>query len=150
MTKVPGTKREDGSVDYAQNVSSSGAIMFENTKDKEAAWAFIEWYTRNDMQTRYGTELESIMGAAGRYAAANTEAFRNLAWTRQQTRLLSEQMEDLVGVPEVPGSYFTARTITLAFNDAYIEMENPYKALSERAEDLDDEIARKYEEFGLY
>ncbi len=150
MTKVPGTKREDGSIDYAQNVSASGAIMFENTKDKEAAWAFIEWYTRNDMQTRYGTELESIMGAAGRYAAANTEAFRNLAWTRQQTRLLSEQMEDLVGVPEVPGSYFTARTITLAFNDAYIEMENPYKALSERAEDLDDEIARKYEEFGLY
>lgn len=150
MDKVPGTRQEDGTVSYAQNVSSAGAIMFENTKDKDAAWAFIEWYTRNDMQTRYGTELESVMGAAGRYAAANIEAFNNLAWTRQQTKLLTEQMEDLCGVPEVPGSYFTARTITLAFNDSYIEMENPYKALSERAEDLDEEIARKYEEFGLY
>lgn len=150
MTKVPGTKKEDGTVDYGQNVSSSGCIMFENTEDKDAAWAFIEWYTRDDMQARYGTELESILGAAGRYAAANINAFDNLAWTRQQSRLLKEQMEDLSGVPEVPGSYFTARTITLAFNDSYIEMENPYKALSERAEDLDDEIARKYEEFGLY
>lgn len=150
MTKVPGTRREDGTIDYAQNVSSAGCIMFENTKDKDAAWAFMEWYTRNDMQTRYGTELESIMGAAGRYAAANVEAFENLAWTRQQTKLLSEQMEDLVGVPEVPGSYYLARSLTLAFNDSYIEMENPYKALAERAEDFDDEITRKYEEFGLY
>ena len=124
--------------------------MFRNTKDKSAAWAFMEWYNRNEMQTRYGEELESVMGSAGRYAAANIEAFKSLAWTRQQTKLLSEQMEALTGVPEVPGSYFTARTVTLAFNDAYIEMENPYKALSERAEDLDEEIARKYEEFGLY
>lgn len=150
MTKVPGTKKEDGTIDYGQNVSSTGCIMFENTEDKEAAWAFIEWYTRDDMQARYGTELESILGAAGRYAAASKGAFEELAWTRQQSKLLKEQMEDLSGVPEVPGSYFTARTITLAFNDSYIEFENPYKALSERAEDLDDEIARKYEEFGLY
>ncbi len=149
MTKVPGTRREDGTIDNQQNVSSAGCIMFDKTKDKEAAWAFMEWYTRDDMQTRYGMELEAVMGAAGRYAAANVEAFNSLAWTRQQTRLLGEQMRDLQGVPEVPGSYFTARTITLAFNDAYIEMENPYKALAERAEDLDEEIARKYEEFGL-
>ncbi len=150
MTKVPGTEKEDGSIVNNQNVSSAGCIMFQNTKDKDAAWAFMEWYNRNEMQTRYGEELESVMGAAGRYAAANQEAFRSLSWTREQTRLLGEQMESLVGVPEVPGSYFTARTITLAFNDAYIEMENPYKALSERTEDLNDEIARKYEEFGLY
>ena len=150
MTKVPGTVKEDGTIDNGQNVSSAGCIMFQNTKDKDAAWAFMEWYNRNEMQTRYGEELESVMGSAGRYAAANIEAFKSLAWTRQQTKLLSEQMEALTGVPEVPGSYFTGRTVTLAFNDAYIEMENPYKALSERAEDLDEEIARKYEEFGLY
>ncbi len=150
MTKVPGTVKPDGTMVNSQNVSSAGAIMFEKTKDKDAAWAFMEWYTRDDMQTRYGEELESVMGAAGRYAAANLEAFNSLAWTREQTKLLSEQMEEIVGVPEVPGSYFTARTITLAFNDAYIEYENPYKALAERAEDLDEEIARKYAEFGLY
>ena len=148
MTMVPGTDK-NGNIDHSQNVSSAGCIMFENTKDKEAAWAFMEWYNRNEMQTRYGEELESVMGAAGRYAAANQEAFKSLAWTREQTELLSEQMGYLVGVPEVPGSYFTGRTITLAFNDAYIEMENPYKALAERAEDLDEEITRKYAEFGL-
>ncbi len=150
MAKVPGTVKEDGTIDHSQNVTSVGCIMFDKTEDKEAAWAFMEWYTRNEMQTRYGEELESIMGAAGRYAAANDVAFENLAWTRQQKNLLKEQTKHLVGVPEVPGSYFTARTITLAFNDAYVEMENPYKALSERTEDLDEEIARKYEEFGLY
>lgn len=150
MTKVPGTIKEDGTMDNGQNVSSAGCVMFQNTKDKKAAWAFMDWYNSNAMQTRYGEELESVMGAAGRYAAANQEAFTSLAWTRQQTRLLSEQMDALVGVPEVPGSYFTGRTVTLAFNDAYVEHENPYKALSERAEDLDEEIARKYEEFGLY
>lgn len=149
MCKVPGTERADGTVDYRQNVSSTGCIMFDRTKDKDAAWAFMEWYTRDDMQARYGMELESVMGAAGRYAASNLAAFHSLAWTRQQTRLLEDQMKDLVGVPEVPGSYFTARTVTLAFNDSYIEMENPYKALAERAEDLDEEITRKYEEFGL-
>ena len=150
MVKIPGTIMEDGSINYTQNVSAAGTIMFEKTKDKEAAWAFMEWYTRNDMQSRYGEELESVMGSAGRYAAANQEAFKSLSWTREQSRLLAEQMEYLVGVPEVPGSYFTYRTITLAFNDSYVEMENPYKALSERTEDLDEEIARKYDEFGLY
>ncbi len=150
MTKVPGTIREDGRMDYSQIVTAAGCIMFNKTKDKDAAWAFMEWYTRDDMQTRYGEELESVMGAAGRYAAANLEAFKSLAWTREQTKLLTEQMEQLVGVPEVPGSYLTARTITLAFNDAYIEYENPYKALAERTEDLNEEITRKYAEFGLY
>ncbi|MDP4132607.1 MAG: extracellular solute-binding protein [Bacillota bacterium] len=149
MTKVPGTVMPDGKINNSQVTSSAGCVMFEKTKDKDAAWQFIKWYTGNEQQARYGVELESLMGPAGRYAAANLSAFGQLSWTRQQTKLLKEQMSELKGVPEVPGSYYTARALTLAFNDAYIEMENPYKALSERTEELNEEIARKYQEFGL-
>ena len=102
----------------------------------------------NNEAIAFDTFVENATKAM--HTTANLEAFRSLAWTRQQTKLLGQQMEHLKGVPEVPGSYFTGRTVTLAFNDAYIEMENPYKALSERVEDLNDEITRKYEEFGLY
>lgn len=56
------------------------------------------------MQTNYGRELETIMGVASRYAAANTEALHKLPWLKSELEVLDAQREWVVGVPEVPAA----------------------------------------------
>ncbi|MBQ1947408.1 MAG: extracellular solute-binding protein [Clostridia bacterium] len=149
MAPIPGTLREDGTIDRTQLGTVAGTIMFENTKDKEAAWEFIKWYTSAEVQTRYGLELEAVQGAAGRYAPANLAAFENMNWSYEQRAQLQEQWKFVSVVPELPGSYYTARGLTNAFRTAIYEFKNPYATLTTWAKNMDEEIERKYEEFGF-
>jgi hypothetical protein len=47
--------------------------------------------------------MESVMGAAARYATANIAAFERLAWKADQLAVLREMRSWTVGTPEVPG-----------------------------------------------
>ena len=124
-------------------------FITKNCKNKEAAWEFIKWYTSAEVQTRYGLELEAVQGAAGRYAPANLAAFENMNWSYEQRAQLQEQWKFVSVVPELPGSYYTARGLTNAFRTAIYEFKNPYATLTTWAKNMDEEIERKYEEFGF-
>lgn len=149
MAEVPGVMKEDGTIDHSEASTMTGMVMFQGTKEKEAAWEFMKWYTDEAQQTRYALELEGLMGPAGRYAVANTDAFENLTWTREQKTLLKNERDQLKGIPELPGSYYMTRGLTNAFRTAVIEGKNPYSSLYQWNKDINNEIARKYEEFGL-
>jgi len=149
MAPLPGTVGEDGKLNRAQTSAVTANVMFEAAKDKEAAWEFMKWYTSADIQSEYGIELEKVMGAAARYATANREAFMKIPWTIEEQKKLNSQWNDVVGVPEVPGSYYTPRGIQNAFRTTIYDYTNPYETLHEWQLDIDEEIARKYKEFGL-
>ncbi len=149
MAPLPGTVREDGSLNRAQTSAVTANVMFEAADDKEAAWEFMKWYTSADVQAQYGIELEKVMGAAARYATANREAFTQIPWTLEEQKMLLSQWDDVAGVPEVPGSYYTPRGIQNAFRTTIYNYTNPYETLHEWQLDIDEEIARKYKEFGL-
>lgn len=149
MAPVPGVRKADGTIDRQELGTVAGCIMFNGTEDKEAAWEFMKWYTSPEAQARYGLELEGFMGPAGRYPTASKEAFKDLTWSRAQSEMLTKQWNQVQGVPELPGSYYTVRGLTFAFRTAIYEGENPYKVLQLNNKDINDEIARKYEEFGL-
>lgn len=44
FTMVPGTVREDGTVDHSVPSAGSAVIMMSRAKDKEAAWEFMKWW----------------------------------------------------------------------------------------------------------
>lgn len=149
MAPLPGTVDENGNLNRTQTSAVTACVMFDKTEDKESAWEFMKWFTSADIQAKYGIELEKIMGAAARHATANKDAFQQIPWTTEQHRMLNEQWEDVAGVPEVPGSYYTPRGIQNAFRTAIYDFASPYETLHEWKLSIDEEITRKYTEFGL-
>lgn len=154
MAPIPGTivgVDENGNelIDRSQGSTISGCVMFEKTKDKEAAWEFIKWYTSAEAQTRYALDMEAIMGPSARQAVSNLDAFENLPWTKDEKVILRRSWEEVRGIEELPGSYYTARGIQNAFRMAAYDYENPYEQLALKNKEINEEIKRKYEEFGL-
>ncbi len=149
MAPLPGTLKEDGTIDRSQTSTVTACTMFKNTADKEAAWEFMKWFTSADIQAKYGLELEKVMGPAARYATANKEAFEQIPWSQSEKKLLKEQWAQVHGVPEVPGSYYTPRGIQNAFRTTIYDYTNAYETLHEWQLEIDKEIERKYDEFGI-
>lgn len=136
-------------IDRSQGSTITGAVMFEKTEDKEAAWEFMKWYVSAEAQARYANDMEAIMGPSARQAVSNLEAFEDLPWTKDEKEILKRSWEEVRGIEELPGSYYTARGIQNAFRLAAYNYENPYEQFALKNKEINEEIKRKYEEFGL-
>ncbi len=149
MTLVPGTEMPDGTINRTQTATVTANIMLKTTKDPQASWEFLDWFTSAQTQARYGAELEAAMGQTARYATANLEAFSMLDWSREDRNIINAQREFVVHNHEVPGSYYLARNITNAFNATVTAGEDPRTALKEWSAQTDAELERKRNEFGV-
>ncbi|MFD1174904.1 extracellular solute-binding protein [Paenibacillus puldeungensis] len=145
---VPGTVKEDGSIDRTVPSGGSGVMMLQNAKDKEAAWEFMKWWTSDETQTSYGREMEGLMGAAARYPTANINALERLPWPVSDFESLEEQFKWVEGIPEVPGGYSTGRHLFNAFYRAVVGGIEPREAIMDSVQYIHDEIRNKQEEFG--
>lgn len=146
---IPGTPEADGTIRRDTPGSGTGIIMLRGIRDEEAGWEFMKWWTSAETQTRFGREMEGLMGAAARYPTANKEALEQLPWPVRDYRSLSAQLEDVRGVPEVPGGYFTGRHLVNAFYKAVNDTTPAREALMDYVVYIQDEIALKRREFGL-
>jgi ABC-type glycerol-3-phosphate transport system substrate-binding protein len=158
FTTVPGTVKADGSISHTTGCSGLADIIMANTRNREACWEFLKWWTSEETQTLYGREMESLMGASARIPTANQKALANLSWPLRQYQALSDQLGQVKGIPQVPGGYYSWRNVNNAF---YTVTEDPSKkarddASSTPREELMDkvyyintEITYKRREFGL-
>lgn len=149
MAPIPGTVDANGKINRSLSSTVTGCVMFQKTKDKDAAWEFMKWFTSSDTQAKYGNQLESIMGPSARYATANKEAFTQLPWTKDEQSILTAQWKETRGIPQTPGSYYVSRDIANAFRDVTISYKNPYESLDTWNKDINLEISRKFKEFNL-
>lgn len=149
MAPVPGTVKEDGTVNNTSPSASSGIMMLKGAENYDNAWKFIKWVTSDETQTRYANEVESVLGAAAKQATANLSAIESMSWTDAEYNALKSQIASLQGTPEIPGGYYTARAIDFAFADVYAGGKEPSSALLTQVEMINQEIARKRKEFGL-
>ena len=149
MAPLPGVLQEDGTINNASPSGGLGAMMLADAKDKDNSWEFLKWWTREDTQSRYAIEIESILGPAAKLATANVNALASMSWTAKEYAVLSAQMENLVGTPEIPGGYYTARAVDFAFSSVYTDKEKAVAALLDNVTAINEEITRKRHEFGL-
>lgn len=154
MLPVPGTEAADGSINKAENADGSACIILKNSKNKEAAWKLLKWWTSDEVQAQYGRELENIMGPAARYDTANKAAFEKLPWSKKENNNLMEQWRYVTEVPELPGSYYTTRCLEFAFRSVTYSvkgktLKNPREQLYINNRYINEEIKRKRIEFGL-
>ncbi|HAG14610.1 MAG TPA: ABC transporter substrate-binding protein [Ruminococcus sp.] len=149
FTVMPGTEQPDGTINHASNSGGTGAVIFDQVKNKEAAWEYVKWFCSDAVQTAYGTELEGLMGQMGRYEAANIEALKQLNWSQAEQDVLLAQWDALTEIPVLPASYAVTRNIMNAFRETVNANENPRDTLMYYNSDMNDEIRRKRENLGL-
>ncbi|MBR7132261.1 MAG: extracellular solute-binding protein [Clostridia bacterium] len=149
IAPVPATVSEDGTLNRSQASSVTSCLIFSNSDAKDASWEFLKWWTSADTQADYGIEIEALQGASARWATANTEAFGRLPWAKRISAIIEEQWHNVMGVPQIAGGYYTARSIDNAIRSVVNENENTRETLLDFAADIDEEITIKRQEFNL-
>ena len=149
MLPMPGTVQADGTVDRATSVNCSAALIMNNGCDTQAAWAFVSWFAGAEMQASYGRRLEALVGEAARYNTANLQAIRLLPWTPSEASLILTQMQAAKGIPQSIASYYVTRNLYNAYRRVTVNNTNPREVLYRYDRQMNEEIARKREEFGL-
>lgn len=149
MVPIPGIRTNDGSIDRSVGGASQTGIIFESTDHSEDAWEFLKWWTSAPVQQRFGTELEAIMGVEARWNTANVEALTNLPWPKQDIDAILEQWDWFEEREIVPGDYYTVRYINNIWNEIVLKGKNVREALEDGVKEINREIVKKREEFGL-
>ena len=148
MVALPGTKRADGTIDRSIMSGGTACGISSGCANPEAAWEFIKWWTSAEAQYEYGTQLETLMGAAVRYDTANLEALRMLPWSAEEYEQLHTQILSIREIPETPANYFVYRSLTNAFRKvAYNANINPREAIVDYNLQINKEVQRKLKEF---
>lgn len=161
MLPIPGIKQEDGSINNTVNISNStgvstsagldqfmqSAVIFKSSKNKEAAWKLLKWFSGEDAQVEFGLGIESVMGSLARYAPVNLAAFERMPWTGTQKQQIKAQWKNVKLIQEIPGNYYVARGINNAFRRTIYDNENPVDMLHKYNIQINKEIERKHREF---
>ncbi len=152
IAPLPGTKNADGVVERYTGNGVTGCIMLKAAKERgvdKDAYEFLKWWVSTDAQKRYSTDLENTLGVAGRYYSANVEAFLNIDWSAQEREVITEQRRWMRNQPQVIGNYAVTRDLTSALRSVISGENRPRRALLLFNADINEEINRKREEFGL-
>ena len=146
---MPGTVREDGTIDHTASASATGALIFANSKKKEQAWEFLKWWTSADVQAAYGKEIENIQGPAGRYTPATTAAIEQLPWSEDELDRIMEALENTKAVAEAPGGYMMTRYVVTAASLVINNGLAPRESIIDYNKMINDEVQAMRNKFSL-
>lgn len=149
---IPGTPKEDGTIDRTECALSQGTIMLKRAEKRgvdDEAFEFMKWWAGSQTQTDYGKALEGVLGIIGRTTPANRVALAKLGWSSEEFAIIDAQMQAAYNQPQVIGNYQISRSLTSAIRAAITGENTPRRALSLYNKDINDEIARKRKEFNL-
>ena len=146
MYLLPGTVKEDGTIDKTVAGNGTASIIFNSSQKTDQAWEFLKWWMSVDVQAKYGKEIEAILGTAARYNTAAVEAVGYLDWPQEEYEVLMEQWSYVEEIPYIPGSYYVGRNIGNAFNEVVINGENPRETIEKYVIEMNKEIEKKLNE----
>ncbi len=149
MKPMPGLKQSDGKINRSTGGLGQTAVIFKSTKMKDEAWTFLKWWTSADVQERFGTELEALLGVEARWNTANIEALKRLPWNRSDLEAILEQWEWFRERQVVLGGYYTTRHIANIWNEIVLNGKLPREAIEDGVREINKELRKKREEFGL-
>lgn len=149
FTSIPGTLKEDGTIDRSTVSTISSMVIMKDAKARgtdEAAFEYMKWWMEEDVQGVYANQLVALLGPAGKYNTANYHAFTAMPWSASERRTLDAVFSNLKGYPEMPGGYIILRYVNFAFMETYNNGAVPSEALSSYIDSINGELSRKREE----
>lgn len=144
----PGYEDASGEVQRWTTGAGGCGIVFDNTGKTEESWEFLKWWTDADTQLEFALTLQSTYGQEYLWATANLEAFSMLPWNEQHKKVIMEQLNWIIEVPQVPSNYMLERKLSNALLSIVLDGENTRPAITEAVRDVRSETVRKLEEFG--
>ncbi len=150
VSELPGTLDAYGNVNHATSGGGTACCILkaaEKRGNKENAWNFLQWWTREDTQLSYTNNLESVLGATGRVAVSNKNAFAQMSWDSEMKKDIIKAWENVNEIEEVPGSYYVTRSVDLSFWNVVNQNENPKDVLLKWGTEVDAEIERKWNQY---
>ena len=149
MTPVIGTKDANGNINRNTAANTLAMIIPRGGEHPEIAWEYVKWYCGEDSQTRQARESVAVSQPTNKFSTANVNALLSQKWTDEERAAIKAQIENLVGIPEYPGSYILTTYVQFAFLNAYNLGMDPAEAMLDEVLDMNKEISRKREDFGL-
>ena len=149
----PGLKNDAGEVQrWTTGGAETMAIMSaaEDHGNVDAAWRFLEWWSRAETQAEFGDKLQSTYGSEYIWPTANTEAFAQLPLRAAHKEVIIEQMQWMTEAPWVLGTYMLERELSNAFISVTADGVEARRAMDTAVKRIDRETFRKLEEFGFY
>lgn len=143
MTLIPGTNKQDGTIDRTVEFSSTSTIIFNTTDDPDACWDFVSWWASEETQYVYSMDIESLLGASGRNLTANYKASERLPWDSKIYGSITQQWKMASTVPMVPGYYSVSRYLTNALSDTIINGQDARTVIEKYADTINSELKRK-------
>lgn len=149
MDPIPGVRQPDGRINRTTGGFADVGVIYSDTPYPEQSWELLKWWTSEEIQGRFGAELEALLGVEARWNTANMEALQNMPWPRRDIAAILQQFEWFKEMPIVLGGYFTPRHVMNAWNRVVLQGLNPREALEIAVKDIDRELRKKQEEFGI-
>lgn len=153
IARIPGTPKEDGSVDHSAACMIGTCFIVSSTVAKDGmaneAWEFLKWWTDEPTQINYATELKAENGEAAEFPVSNVKAIENGGLKEEFKQVVLSLLDDLRAEPQVPGGYITGRVIRNAFTTVVTNNEDPVDTLYILLDEINSEIDSKRTEFGL-
>ena len=149
IAPIPGTEKEDGTIDRSAGGASTTLMMFTDSKEKEKAWEFAKWWLSSDVQYNFSTEVEATMGQEARWNSANIDAFFRLSWTAEHVPVFKDVFSSFKNQPNALGGYYTARNVSNAWTRVVMNDWNTRKSWEKAIDDISNEMLRKRIEYGF-
>ena len=152
MAPIPGTPQPDGTVNRAISSVVTGCMMMQAAVDRgvdQETFDFLTWWVSAPVQARFGLQIETVLGYAGRYSPANTAAFEEIPWSPDEAVLLKQQWRQIQNINQVPGNYVVGRSLTNALRKSIDAAQEPQQMLSLYNVAIQEEMTRKRKEFRL-
>lgn len=150
IAQIPGTRQADGALNRSAIGAMTTCMMFDKGERENAdAWDFLKWYMSADVQYRYGEDIEASVGLQARWFTANTAAFSQLAWDRQDLTVFEKAMHSMRNPRNVLGGYITGRQLNNAWTRAVMSGQDAHEALEDAVKEIRRELERKQNEYGI-
>lgn len=146
----PATVTEDGLCRYSSGSPVDCAVIMSQSDRVDESWAFLKWWLSDESQTKYATEIENQMGITARYFSANMQAFSTLSFSKAEKSVINVFFENNVESIAVLGGYYASRHINNAWTRCVESGEDFRDSWESAVEDIDKELRRKQEEYGIY
>ncbi|MBP1988487.1 extracellular solute-binding protein [Paenibacillus eucommiae] len=147
MIPLPGKRQSDDTINRSAGGSNNTGIILNATKHPDDAWELLKWWTSKDVQIRFGSEVEGLIGVGSRWNTANVEAMEGMPWSAPELAAIMEQWSWFKELPVVLGGYYTDRHLMNAWNRTVLLGQSPRVALEDAVKEINKELLRKQEEF---
>ncbi|MBN1963262.1 MAG: extracellular solute-binding protein [Anaerolineae bacterium] len=144
----PATVLADGTQNRYATGSAQASIMFRDTAQPEAGWAFLQWWMSTATQAEFAEQLVLNYGQEYLWFSANLEATSQMDIPQEHRDVILEQWQWVQEPVRLPGSYMQERELSNIWNRIVFDGVNPRVAIDRSVLIINREIARKMEEFG--